>query len=148
MQEDIGLISSAGSDILWILEDNPELTFYERVRRRLILQEVALCLRLPMSRNTAELNQLIDSLTLHYASIEQFFGSRPKTAVYQDLYNLTPYENLLMPEDIQFKIKVHLDSNPGMIERIISKHANINDDIRFDNDSYLKLKDILLNGIT
>jgi hypothetical protein len=147
MQEDIGLTTAAGSDILWLLKDNPELTFYERIRRRLILQEVATCLRLPMSRNTAELNQLKDSLILHYDSIKEFFGPLPKIIMYRDLYNLTPYDNLLMPEDLQLKIKQHLNNNPSVIEKIISKYANINDDIQFDNQSYSKLKEVLLNGV-
>lgn len=148
MQEEIGLDTAAGSDILWLLKDNPDLTFYERIRRRLILQEVATALRLPMSRNTAELNQLTDSLKIHIDNIVQFFGPVPKIPFYQDLYNLTPYDYLLMPDDIQLKIKIHIDKNPKLIEHILSKHSDINDDISFDNESYSKLKDILLDGIT
>jgi hypothetical protein len=100
-----------------------------------------------MSRNTAELNQLSDSLMLHYDRIKEFFGPLPKISLYQDLYNLSPYENLLMPLDLQLKIKQHLNNNPDVIEKIISKHANINDDVQFDNQSYSKLKEMLLNGV-
>ena len=42
------------------------------------------------------------------------------------------------------EIKEHLDDNAILIEQILEKHNNINDDISFDNDSYVKLKEMIL----
>ena len=142
MQEEIGLESKIGSDILWRLNKNRELTFVERVRRRLILQEVAVALKLPMSRNTAEINQLTNSLVLHKKDIEEYFG-KEKIKVYPDKYNLTEYQNLLMPIEIQEKIYTHLQQNPEFINRIMQLHNNIIDDIQFDNNSYKILKEMI-----
>jgi radical SAM superfamily enzyme YgiQ (UPF0313 family) len=144
MQDEIGLKTKSGSDILWLLNNNPELTFYERVRRRLILQEVATALRLPMSRNTAELNQMINSIELHQTDIDEFFGTRERANIYPDTYNLTGYDNLLMTPDIQQRIKAQVDQHPEYVEQILKQHVNIADDIRFDNDAYSKLKEMIL----
>lgn len=143
MQEEIGLEVKKGSDILWKLNKNKELTFIERVRRRLILQEVATALKLPMSRNAAELNQLANSLTLHRKDIDEYFNVEVAN-VYDDIYGITEYKNLLMPPELQKQIKEHLENNPILIEQILQKHANINDDISFDNDSYIKLKEMII----
>ena len=143
MQDEIGLTSQTGSDIIWLLKDNPTLTFKERVRRRLILQEVSTALRLPMSRNTAELNQLIDSLRLHKKEIEDFFVDVPVT-VYDDRYNLIGSDPILMPLEIQEQIKNHLDQNPDYIEKILQQHSDTNDDIQFDNVAYKNLKQMIL----
>ena len=143
MQEQIGLQTHPGSDILWRLDSNPDLTFIERIRRRLILQEVAIALRLPMSRNTAELNQLFDSLRLHRVNIDKFFGSAESAVAYPDQYGLTPYETLLMPPEIQQKISDHLIKHPDYVDRILQQHNNITDDIHFDNESYTKLRKLI-----
>lgn len=144
MQEEIGLHSSKGSDILWLLESNPELTFFERCRRRLILQEVANALQLPMSRNTPELNQLIDSLKLHHEAIGRFFGPKKIINVYPDQFGLLGVEPILMPPDIQLLIHAHLSVNTELIPQILQKHNNIQDDIQFDNENYHKLKQLLI----
>jgi hypothetical protein len=97
-----------------------------------------------MSRNTAELNQLSDSLRLHSSSIAEYFTESTAVETYPDQYNLTPYDTLLMPTDIQYKIKQHLAANADLIPQILQKHADINDDIQFDNHSYSVLKSQLL----
>jgi len=145
MQQDIGLKSAPGSDILWLLDSNPELTFFERCRRRLILQEVATALRLPMSRNTPELNQLIDSLKLHHNAITEFFGPKQLIETYQDQFELLGTEPILMPPNIQLLIYTHLCFNPELIPQIIQKHHNIQDDIQFDNENYHELKQLLID---
>lgn len=145
MQQEIGLNSAAGSDVLWLLETNPELTFYERCRRRLILQEVATALHLPMSRNTPELNQLIDSLTLHHEAIERFFGEKTPIETYPDQFELLGTTPILMPPDMQLLIYNHLCFNPDMIPQIMQKHQHIQDDIRFDNENYHQLKQLLID---
>lgn len=143
MQDDIGLESKKGSDILWRLNKNKELTFVERIRRRLILQEVATALKLPMSRNSAELNQLFNSLELHKKDIDEYFGTQ-KINVWNNIYGILDYENLLMPPEIQKQIKEHLDQNPTLTKQILEKHNNINDDISFDNESYIRLKEMII----
>lgn len=143
MQEDIGLESKKGSDILWRLNKNKELTFVERIRRRLILQEVAVALKLPMSRNAAELNQLANSLSLHRKDINAYFGEE-SVPVYNNVYRITEHDNLLMPVEIQKQIKEHLEQNPTLTEQILQKHESINDDISFDNDSYVRLKEMII----
>jgi hypothetical protein len=143
MQEEIGLISEKGSDILWRLNSNKELTFHERIRRRLILQEVAVALKLPMSRNSAELNQLIDSLQLHHQSIDSFFGNTTDINVVPDYYGLTPYDSLIMPKEIQQQLYDHISQNLELVEKISQLHSNSADDIQFDNPSYQTLKTLL-----
>lgn len=142
MQEDIGLSIKKGSDILWSLNTNSTLTFKERIRRRLILQEVATALRLPMSRNTPELNQLIDSMKLHKQDIKEYFGKEEKIITYTDNYNLLG-NKVLMPPDVQTMIAEHLNAT-NYIKKILAIHKNTNDDIQFDNSAYLELRELIL----
>jgi radical SAM superfamily enzyme YgiQ (UPF0313 family) len=143
MQEEIGLESKKGSDILWRLNENKELTFIERVRRRLILQEVATALKLPMSRNAAELNQLANSLQLHQKDITEYFGTE-KVNTWNDSYNILGYKQLLMPPEIQQQVHEHLTLYPALSKLILEKHNNISDDISFDSESYIKLKEMII----
>jgi len=143
MQEDIGLTVKKGSDILWRLNSNTDLTFRERIRRRLILQEVATALHLPMSRNSAELNQLIDSLKLHKQEITEFFNNDAKVVTYPDTYNLLGVEDILMPPEIQYQIKQHIEANPSYIPEILNKHSYVKDEVIFDSKSYNTLKKML-----
>jgi radical SAM superfamily enzyme YgiQ (UPF0313 family) len=145
MQKEIGLNFNRGSDILWLLETNPELTFFERCRRRLILQEVATALGLPMSRNTPELNQLIDSIKLHRRAIDKFFGVPTAAKSWPDRFELLGTDYILMPPEIQTLIHDHLVANPTLPEKIAKNHININDDIQFDNENYTTLKNMLLD---
>lgn len=142
-QETIGLNVRENSDILWRLGSNPELTFHERVRRRLVLQEVCVALKLPMSRNTAELNQLIDTLTNYSTEIEDYFGAQLPMPLYVDTHSLTGQEHVLMPPDIQTLVAKHLTDNPSFVDRILAQHHTIQDDIVFENDSYLKLRSLV-----
>ena len=144
MQEEIGLTISPGSDILWLMNNNQTLTFIERVRRRLILQEVATALKLPMSRNSAELNQLTDSLKLHGEDIDKFFGSNERAPVYQDVFNLLGTDDILMPTEIQTLVYNQLTQYPEYVEQIIKIHTSTNDDIVFDNQLYITLKNLII----
>jgi radical SAM superfamily enzyme YgiQ (UPF0313 family) len=148
MQDAIGLSSAKGSDILWTLRSNPDLHYYERIRRRLILQEVSVALHLPMSRNTPELNQLIDSLKLHEKDIDNYFKNIKPIMVYPNIYNLTPDSQVLMPLSLQHILKSHIDQNPEYKQLIAEKHNYINDDIKFDNEPYLQLRQMLINSTT
>lgn len=143
MQESIGLDMQPGSDILWRLGSNPDLTYYERVRRRLILQEVATALSLPMSRNTAELNQLIGSIENNRTSIDEYFGPAEPFKLYDDKFQLTNYKQLLMPVEIQQLVADQLTNYPDYPPRILAQHANTNDDIIADSESYLKLRKMI-----
>jgi hypothetical protein len=98
-----------------------------------------------MSRNTPELNQLIDSLKLHHNAISEFFGVKKPIESYADQFELLGTEPILMPPGIQLLIYTHLCSNPQLIPQIIQKHHNIQDDIRFDNENYHELKQLLIN---
>ena len=144
MQEEIGLTMKTGFDILWRLESNPELNFFERCRRRLILQEVATALKLPMSRNTPELNQLIDSLRLHRDALDEFFGDKKPIQCWPDNYNMLGTEPVLMPPEVQDLVHAQLQQHPEYSSQILQIHAQINDDIRFDNVQYRELKQMLL----
>lgn len=144
MQNDIGLGSKPGSDILWRLASNPDLTYYERIRRRLILQEVAQALGLPMSRNTAELNQMIDSIRNNREEINEYFDQLPHAQLHANLFRLTDHAYILMPPAIQQAVREQLDRYPDFPEQIRSKHAYINDDIQFDQNSYLVLRDLII----
>lgn len=143
MQEEIGLSIKKGSDILWSLNTNSTLTFRERIRRRLILQEVATALKLPMSRNTPELNQLIDSMNLHRKDIDEYFVNETKVVTYNDDYNLIGGK-ILMPPEIQRLVAKQIRRYPKYIDNILEKHSNTNDDILFDNSSYTRLKELIL----
>jgi hypothetical protein len=145
MQEEIGMVSHSGFDILWKLESNPDLDFFERCRRRLILQEVATALRLPMSRNTPELNQLIDSLVLHRQALKEFFENKRSIASWPDNYNILGNDPLLMPPEIQELVADQLRQHPEYLGKIMNLHADINDDIKFDNVEYQRLKSLLLD---
>ena len=143
MQDDIGLSVHKNSDILWTLASNSELTYYERIRRRLILQEVATVLKLPMSRNTAELTQLFYSIKFHQKSIDSYSDSAP-IKLYKDELNLTDYDEILMPPDVYKRVATHLIENEDVRQQILDKHLSFNDDIKFDNQSYLDLRNLLL----
>jgi radical SAM superfamily enzyme YgiQ (UPF0313 family) len=148
MQQDIGLHSRPGSDILWRLGSNPDLTYYERIRRRLILQEVATALSLPMSRNTAELNQLRDSIVHHRASIDEYYGRPVPVQLYPDRHGLLGHDQVLIPPHIQQLLHQHLLSNADLAPRIIKQHASLNDDVRFDSEHYLGLRQLLIECTT
>lgn len=143
MQGDIGLDSTKGSDILWILKSNPGLTYRERIRRRLILQEVAASLFLPISRNTAELNQLIDSLRHHQEEIDGYFGAEEPATLYPDVHGLTNQKEILMPLEIQDMVYRHQKENPELALEILFNRSEINDDIRYDQESYLRLRSMI-----
>jgi len=143
MAHDMGMEVDPGNEVLWKLNKNKELTFTERARRRLILQEVGLALGLPLGRTSTELNQIHSTLTLHKADLESFFGNET-VPIYPNKYNILEYENLLMPVDIQEKIKQHLDLYPDNLQKIKNIHTNISDaDRTFESNAYLTLKKLI-----
>ena len=143
MQESIELDYNESSDIMWLLKDNPNLTFHERLRRRLILQEVCFALRLPLSRNAAELNQLKYTLQYHRKNLEEYFGKPKSIPIYPDVFNITPFDNILMPLDLQHKVNMQLTAHPEYLEQISVKHADSEQDIAYDIEGYINLKDEL-----
>jgi hypothetical protein len=107
------------------------------------LQEVAIALKLPMSRNTAELNQLADSIRLYQSDIAEYFENTPVT-LYNDNYRLTGYDQVLMPPDVYDRLKQHMIQNYHVGQQILDRHHNITDDIKFDNYAYMDLRNLLL----
>lgn len=113
MHEELGLSFDYASDILWKVETNPELDFIERIRRRLILQEVAATITFPLSRNYFELLQLSEQLKTQRDIINDFFGTHDKVVpTYQNLYDLPNIGQLtLITPDLQQMIKDLLDND-------------------------------------
>jgi len=143
MQEKIELDYNDSSDIMWLLKDNPDLTFHERIRRRLILQELCFALALPLSRNAAELNQLKYTLQYHRSNLEEYFGEPAPIKIYPDVFDITPFDQILMPLELQRKIYSHLQANPDLNQRIKNRHKDSEQDIAYDIEGYNNLKDEL-----
>lgn len=59
---------------LWRADVNPKLHYLERVRRRMIMQEVCCLLNLPVSRNYYELLFMMNTVKSKREEIMQFFG--------------------------------------------------------------------------
>lgn len=110
MQDEIDLRVDDRSDILWLLEENPDLDFIERLVRRVISQEVATALNLPLARNTPELIQLTGTLISQRAEIEKFFDLSTKSVpLYYNEYNLPGVPSMIMmPPDIQKVVYEHI----------------------------------------
>ena len=143
MQEKIELEYNESSDIMWLLKDNPDLTFHERIRRRLILQELCFALALPLSRNAAELNQLKYTLQYHRSSLEEYFGTPAPINIYPDVFNITPFDNILMPLELQRTAYSHLIAHPELNQQIKNKHKDSEQDIAYDIEGYNNLRDEL-----
>jgi radical SAM superfamily enzyme YgiQ (UPF0313 family) len=103
MQDEIELSVDPSSDILWLLKDNPELDFVERLVRRVISQEVAVALNLPLARNTPELIQLTATLISQRREIESYFDLTRKTVpLYVNQLNLPNLPDYIMtPPELQ-----------------------------------------------
>lgn len=112
MQDEINLISDPKSDILWLLDSNRELDFIERLVRRVISQEVAVALNLPLARNTPELIQLSHTLITQRKDIEEFFDISTKSIpLYYNKHNLPNLPKMIMtPPDIQDMIYNHIST--------------------------------------
>lgn len=103
MQDEIELSVDPSSDILWLLKDNPDLDFVERLVRRVISQEVAVALNLPLARNTPELIQLTATLISQRREIESYFDLTRKTVpLYVNQMNLPNLPDYIMtPPELQ-----------------------------------------------
>ena len=140
----LGLEVNYGNEVLWRLNENKNLTFFERIRRRLILQEVGFALGLPLTRTSAELMHLRSTIELHLNDIDNFFGEE-KVKTYTNLYGILDYDTLLMPPEIQKKVKEHLDQNSENSSRIKEIHKYIsNDDINFESQMYYEVKKMII----
>jgi radical SAM superfamily enzyme YgiQ (UPF0313 family) len=110
MQDEIELKQDPRSDILWSLESNKELDFIERLVRRVISQEIAVALNLPLARNTPELIQLTGTLKSQRSDIERYFDlSNKSVPLYENIYNLPNVPSVIMtPPKLQEEIYNHL----------------------------------------
>jgi len=91
---------------LWSADVNPDLHYLERVRRRMIMQEVCCYLNLPVSRNYYELLFMMNTVKSKREEIMQFFGlSSYEFATYT---NITGDKRLgarvFMPPEVQVEI--------------------------------------------
>jgi hypothetical protein len=96
---------------LWISQHNPDLHYLERIRRRMILQEVCCLLNLPVSRNYYEILYMMNTLRSKHQEIVDFFGLHD--------YHVPSYPNItgdprlgqrvLMPTDIQQSVMAKTD---------------------------------------
>ena len=91
---------------LWYAAVNPELHYLERVRRRMIMQEVCCYLNLPVSRNYYELLFMMNTVKSKREEIMQFFGLNSyEFATYP---NITGDKRLgarvFMPPEVQVEI--------------------------------------------
>jgi hypothetical protein len=110
MQDEIGLHSDPRSDILWQLDSNRELDFIERLVRRVISQEVAVALNLPLARNTPELIQLSYTLKSQRKEIESYFNLKHKSVpLYYNEYRLPGIPDMvMMPPALQKAVYDHI----------------------------------------
>jgi hypothetical protein len=103
---------------LWMADVNPELHYLERVRRRMIMQEVCCYLNLPVSRNYYELLFMMNTVKSKREEIMQFFGL--------DSYEFVTYPNItgdkrlgsrvFMPPEVQVEI---MDGVPNALLEIV-----------------------------
>ena len=150
MQDDIGLKydNEKRNEVLWLLESNPSLTLWERVRRRLISQEVCDVLCLPLSRNAEELQQIIATLETDTERLKEFFGDKPQDILYKDIHNLTDHEKILMPYDLQDRLHMHMSSTQGLDanETIKKLSHSTEDNIGIDKKYYKQLRSMIIES--
>ena len=104
---------------LWSADVNPELHYLERVRRRMIMQEVCCYLNLPVSRNYYELLFMMNTVKSKREEIMQFFGlSSYEFVTYP---NITGDKRLgdrvFMPPEVQVEIIAGVPD--AMIEMVV-----------------------------
>lgn len=146
VQDEIGLEHDSRNEVLWLLKTNQNLTLWERIRRRLISQEVCDILCLPLSRNSEELQQIISTVETDEQTYLEFFGNKLKNALYKDKYNLTQYEEVLMPFELQDKLYEYINSVQGSAttkQMQAVQHVK-NDNVGTDKKHYIKLKGMIL----
>jgi hypothetical protein len=100
-----GMVVGAFGD-LWVAGTNSDLHYLERVRRRMIMQEVCCLLNLPVSRNYYELLFILNTMQSRRSQIIDFYGLKD--------YSVPLYQNvtgdprlghtLLTPTEVQLEI--------------------------------------------
>lgn len=145
IQDEIKLTYDEKNEVMWLLESNPSLTLWERVRRRLISQEVSEILSLPLSRNAEELQQIIATLETDTERLHDFFGAKHKDILYKDKHNLTDHDKILMPYDLQDRLHMHISSTQGSTakETIKKLPHSQQDNIGTDKKYYIKLRSMI-----
>lgn len=95
---------------LWTAGVNPELHYLERVRRRMIMQEVCCLLNLPVSRNYYELLFMMNTIKSKRSEIMQFFQlPNYQFQTYKNITHDTRLGNqVFMPLDLQQQL---IDNN-------------------------------------
>ena len=146
IQDEIELQHDPTNEVMWLLKSNPSLTLWERLRRRLISQEVCAVLSLPLSRNAEELQQMISTIETDEQRYIEFFGTKLQNVFYKDRYNLTEYDDILMPYELQDRVYEHLNSTQGKhnIEAIKAMSHVKTDNIGIDKKYYTKLRSMII----
>lgn len=146
IQDEIGLTHDPKNEVMWRLESNSTLTLWERIRRRLISQEVCDVLSLPLSRNAEELQQMISTIETDEQKYLEFFGHKLHDIMYKDQHHLTEYDEILMPYELQDKVYEYMNSDKG--RQITQKMQSIshveNDNIGIDKKYYKKLRSMII----
>ena len=146
MQEEIGLDYDPKNEVMWLLKTNAELTLWERMRRRLISQEVCDVLNLPLSRNSEELQQMISTMHTDEEKLLEYFGTKLKDVLYTDRYNLTEYDQILMPYDVQDQLYEYMRSGKGQnTTQIMHTMSHVQtDNIGTDKKYYTQLRSMII----
>jgi hypothetical protein len=109
---------------LWISKLNPELHYLERIRRRMILQEVCCLLNLPVSRNYYEILYMMNTLRSKRKEIVEFFNL--ESYQFETYPNITGDHRLgprvFMPTELQQEMT--RDNDAVVIELIVDYESD------------------------
>lgn len=108
---------------LWTAGVNPELHYLERIRRRMIMQEVCCLLNLPVSRNYYELLFMMNTIKSKHHEIMQFFQL--------DNYKFVTYENIT--HDNRLGSRVFM--SPELQQHMINNNDRIQLELDVDYES-------------
>jgi hypothetical protein len=75
--------------------------------------------------------------------LEEYFGKPSSIKIYPDVFDITPFDNILMPLELQRTAYSHLISNPELNQQIKNIHKDSEQDIAYDIEGYNNLKDEL-----
>ena len=75
----------------------------------------------------------------------EFFGAKLHNVFYKDRYNLTEYDKILMPYELQDRVYKHLNSTQGKhnIARIKAMSHVETDNIGIDKKYYTQLRSMI-----
>jgi hypothetical protein len=113
---------------LWSAGVNLELHYLERVRRRMIMQEVCCLLNLPVSRNYYELLFMMNTVKSKRKEIMQFFGL--------DTYEFDTYPNITGDGRLGTRVFMPLEVQHEMIQGIADARLELVLDYETDDPTW------------